>query len=168
MNKIITGSLIVFLLLITGTMLLSGTSAALFSDSFQNSSNVFSTGRVNIVLNNGDDTQLFHVDNLIPGQAGSTPVTISNAGSLDFFYTIEIITAGYLVEGDHPLEVNIKDIQGNLVNADTTRYLFAGEEETLSVNWYMPIDAGNEYQGETASLGLFVHASQAVNTTNLP
>ena len=149
-------------------MFLSGTTAALFSDSIQNSSNIFSTGRLSIILNQGDDTQLLNVDNLMPGQAGSSPVTISNSGSLDFFYTIEIITAGALVGGEHPLEVIIQDFHGNLVTANTKRFLSAGEEETLSVNWYMPIEADNEYQGATASLGLYVHASQAASTFDLP
>lgn len=168
MKKNIIGILFVFLFLVTATLLMSGTTAALFSDSFENPSNSFSTGRVYINLNQGNDTQFLNVDNLMPGQASASPFTISNSGTLDFYYTIQIITAGVLVEGEHPLEFSIQDFQGNLITSNTKLFLSAGEEETLSVNWYMPLEAGNEYQGATASLGLFVHASQAVNLTDLP
>lgn len=72
--------------------------------------------------------------------------------------------------GDNfPLVITIKDSSGNIIIPGLTnnRALAAdgqaGDSEVLTVEWSLPKDAGNEYQGKSATFGLTVNAEQTAN-----
>lgn len=148
-----------------GAALIGGGTFALFTSSASNSGNTFAAGTVHISLNNPDGTKYFNISNMAPGDSGSNTVTVTNDGTLDLRYDIAESLTGALASGDNPLQVTIKDKDGNVITpgAANNRVLAAGASETLTVEYALPKDAGNEYQSQSASLGLTMNAEQTKN-----
>jgi spore coat-associated protein N len=163
LKKLNAGLMIAIVQMAIGVLLVGGTSIAFFSDTAEQHANTFSSGKLIVSLNNNHDNQFIDISNLQPGESGSSTFTISNPGTLDFSYQIEIHPSGTLTEGAHPLSITLQDSQGNQLPLNAKRNLSPGQEETLEVIWQLPIDAGNEYQGASAHLSLYVRASQFVS-----
>jgi predicted ribosomally synthesized peptide with SipW-like signal peptide len=147
-----------------GAALVGGGTFALFTDSAQNTGNTFAAGTLEISLNKPDGTKYFDISNIAPGDSGSATVTVKNDGTLDLRYDIAQTLEGALAQGANGLKVTIKDSSGAVITpGDTNRVLAPGASEDLTVQWTLPRDAGNEYQGASATLGITVNAEQTKN-----
>ncbi|MHB8983990.1 MAG: TasA family protein [Carboxydocellales bacterium] len=142
--------------------LVGGATFALFTSTAENQGNNFSAGTVVISMDKPDGTKYFDVTNIAPGDSGSAIVKVTNDGSLELRYDIAESLVGVLAGGDNPLVVTIKDAAGNVIvpGTDNNRVLASGADENLTVEWSLPLLAGNEYQGESATLGLTLNAEQ--------
>jgi predicted ribosomally synthesized peptide with SipW-like signal peptide len=150
---------------IIGGMLIAGGTYALFTSTAQNTANSFTSGTLVINLDNPDGTKYFDITNIAPGDSASNTVTVTNDGSLGLRYDIAESLTGALAEGANPLEVTITDSEGNTIVPGTgnDRILDAGDSETLTVSWKLPLEAENEYQETSADLSMTVNAEQVKN-----
>lgn len=148
-----------------GAALIGGGTFAVFTSSATNQGNTFAAGTVKISLDKPDGTKYFNIENIAPGDSGSSTVTVKNDGSLELRYDIAEALSGDLASGANGLKVTVKDASGNVITpgTDNNRKLAAGANEVLTVEWALPKDAGNEYQGTSASLGLTMNAEQTAN-----
>lgn len=161
-----------------GVGILTGGTLAMFTDTASNGPNTFTAGTLTLAdLNEGQVFQsALYVNNLAPGDREDGVVTIQNTGSLDAWVSISgIDTGGHgggLHHGDHP-----EDGTGpmSLFGGETPLILTfdngpnnpvlipAGKTANLKVHYYMPLEAGNGYQGKPASGGFYVQAVQVRN-----
>jgi predicted ribosomally synthesized peptide with SipW-like signal peptide len=147
-----------------GASLIGAGSFAIFTSSAQNTNNTFTSGTLAVSLNKPDGQKYFDISNLAPGDGGATQVTVKNDGSLELRYDLTTTLTGALAAGANGLKVTIRDAAGNVITpGDTNRVLASQQSETLTVSWNLPLAAGNEYQGTSAALGLFVNAEQTRN-----
>ncbi|SDO66318.1 SipW-cognate class signal peptide [Paenibacillus sp. yr247] len=155
-----------------GATLVAGGTSALFTASASNTNNSFTAGTVKIALDKADTVaKYFNVSNIAPGDSGSSPVVVTNTGSLELRYDItSTVTGGLAVAqpGDnHPLTVKIYSdaaMTQEIVAGDNNRVLAPNVgTETLYVKWQLPLDAGNAYQGLTATYSIEVAAEQTKN-----
>lgn len=144
--------------------LVGGATFALFTDTATNAGNTFTAGTLDISLDKPDGTKYFDISNIAPGDSGSATVTVKNEGSLELRYDISTTLTGALAAAPNGLIVAIKDSVGNvIVPGDNNRVLAAEGSENLTVEWKLPLAAGNEYQGTSATFGLTVSAEQTKN-----
>ncbi|MDS0527439.1 CalY family protein [Clostridium sp. SHJSY1] len=147
-----------------GSMLVGVGTFSLFTDSATNTGNTFTSGKLDINLDKADGTKYFDVTNMAPGDSGQANVTVFNDGTLDLRYDIAETLTGGLAEGTTPLQITIKDSEGNVITpGDNNRLLAAGGSEVLTVEYKLPLQADNFYQGKEATLGLTVNAEQTKN-----
>jgi predicted ribosomally synthesized peptide with SipW-like signal peptide len=148
-----------------GAALIGGGTFAIFTDTASNTGNTFAAGTVEVSLDKPDGTKYFDISNIAPGDTGSSPVTVTNSGTLELRYDLSETLAGDLAAGANGLKVTIKDAGGNVILPGTTnnRVLAPGASEVLTVSWTLPLVAGNEYQGDSATYGLTVNAEQTKN-----
>jgi predicted ribosomally synthesized peptide with SipW-like signal peptide len=151
-----------------GAALIGGGTFAIFTSSASNSGNTFAAGTLSVNLDKPDGTKYFNISNIAPGDSGSSTVKVSNSGSLELRYDIAESLTGALASGTNGLKVHVYSdaamTQEIIPGPDNNRVLSAnGGNETLYVKWELPKDAGNEYQGQTANLGLTVNAEQTAN-----
>jgi predicted ribosomally synthesized peptide with SipW-like signal peptide len=146
---------------LSATLVGAGT-FAIFTSQATNSANMFTAGTVVIGV---DPASTFAtIENIAPGDSGSGTVTVSNDGSLELRYDITESLTGDLTAGANGLVVTIKDSNGNvIVPGDNNRVLAAGANEVLTVDWNLPLAAGNEYQAKGATLALTFDAEQTKN-----
>lgn len=146
-----------------GATLVAGGSFALFTDTAANNGNTFAAGTVEISLDrpNDGEHQYFDIENIAPGDSGSSMVKVKNDGSLDLRYDVTKTLTGELV-GANGLEVSITDKDGMAISL-SDRVLEPGASEDLKVSWSLPLTAGDEYQGRGAMLDLSVAAEQTKN-----
>lgn len=143
--------------------LVGGATFAIFTDSATNENNTFAAGTLDISLDKLNGTKYFDIANIAPGDSGSANVTVSNVGSLELRYDIAQTLTGDIASGTNGLVVTIKKDGTVIVPGDNNRVLAAGANEVLTVEWTLPLAAGNEYQGKSATLGLTVNAEQTKN-----
>ncbi len=160
MKKLNTGIFLAILLIVTGALLIGGTSHALFTHTAESTDNVFLSGNLSVRIDREHGSGYFDISNLLPGDRGSNTITISNPGNLTLSYRIGLTLTGKLAEGLHPLEITIRDAEGNPISPNSQRPLAPDGEEKLTIIWQMPLEAGNEYQGKTAQMSVSVQASQ--------
>lgn len=141
-----------------GATLIGAGTFALFTDTAINAGNTFTAGTLDITV---PEAAIFNVTNIAPGDSGSATLEVTNSGSLELRYDLTKALTGDLAAGADGLAVNITDANGNAVGDD--RVLASGASETLTVNWSLPIAAGNEYQGDSASLSITADAEQTRN-----
>lgn len=163
-----------------GAMLIGAGTFAIFTSSASNTGNTFAAGTLKIDLNKeGACDKYFNISNMAPGDTGSTQVIVSNTGTLDLRYDIAETLTGALSNGTNGLKITIKDHNGNVIipgpndnrvlTADDHRNLILsphgqpGDEETLTVEYSLPLAADNQYQGTAATLGLTFNAEQVKN-----
>jgi len=139
--------------------LVGGATMSLFTDVEETKASQYTAGTVIIT-----PSELTHVidfgsiENMAPGDKVYGSFTVENKGSLDIWFTVEAITAGYLFEdGSSAAQVNIDSPQV---------ILGQGEEATVFFDVYLPRDAGNDYQGKGGTLKFRINAEQAAH--NLP
>lgn len=144
--------------------LVGGATFALFTSSATNTGNNFTAGTVVISMDKPDGTKYFDLNTIAPGDSGSAPVVVKNGGSLELRYDIAQTLDGELAAGTDGLKVTIKDSAGAVITpGDNNRVLAPGGTETLTVSWTLPLAAGNEYQGDSALLGITLNAEQTKN-----
>jgi len=167
MKKINSGLLAAFVLTMIGALLIGGATVALFTDTAENTGNSFAAGTIAIDLNREDGMQYFDIENIAPGDSGSAVITVSNSGSLELRYKFDDLEkVGYLVAGgDHPIVFTLSDADGTLSTGEdgTFRVLEPGQSRDVTVDWAFSIDAGNDYQNESGSVGFSVYAEQTAN-----
>ncbi|KRF35911.1 hypothetical protein ASG93_25885 [Paenibacillus sp. Soil787] len=155
-----------------GATLIAGGTSALFTASASNTNNSFTAGTVKITLDKADTVaKYFNISNIAPGDSGSSPVVVTNTGSLNLRYDIASTLTGGLAAaypGDnHPLTVKIYSdaaMTQEIVPGDNNRVLAPnGGTETLYVKWQLPLDAGNAYQSKNATYSIQVNAEQTKN-----
>lgn len=165
-KKINSNLLIAFVLIMIGALLIGGATVALFTDIAQNTDNVFAAGTLSIDLTKQFGADSFNFSNIAPGDNGSDTIVVQNTGSLELRYRMDSLTkTGYLLnnEGDHPMEFTFTVGSEAFQPVNTTRVLGPGNSETITVNWEMPLAAGNDYQGESGTLGISFSAEQTAN-----
>ncbi len=166
MKKIDTSLLIAFILTLIGALLIGGATIALFTDTAQNTSNNFAAGTLSINLTREfGEEQSFTFGNIAPGDSGSDTIIVRNNGSLELRYRLNNLSKdGYLLTGgDYPIVFSFTVNGEPLVPGETVRVLPSGATETITVNWWLPLDAGNDYQGTSGTLGISVSAEQTAN-----
>jgi len=154
--------LLTIFLLIIGVLLFATTTTALFRDASIQINHTFQSGSVDVQMEYASGNQTLAICNLAPGNSGSEHLIISNVGTMTAEYSIEINKSGTLAEGETPLETKLQDTSGITLPTDAKHILAPGQEETLTLIWYLPIEAGNAYMGAEAQLCVRVHASQHV------
>jgi len=143
-----------------GAMLIGGGTFALFTDSVTNSNNTFTTGTVEIDAGSVAVFPAGVYTNLAPGDSGSATLTVHNIGSLDAFVAIDGIDnkSGGLFLGQP------NDLQ---ITYDTsTKIIPAGGSATFDIYYSLPLQAGNEYQGQTGTFDIVVKAVQVKNNND--
>lgn len=149
---------------------------ATFTDS-GTSASTFSTGTVDLELNNEvDDAYDFatlSTSNMKPGDVKYAPLTVENAGSLGYTYTMTSAESEAVLSAELKLgavtgavtcdgagyttavavPTNIVIANGNLSAAavSTPRALAAATSETLCVRVELPSSAGDTFQGLTTT-----------------
>jgi hypothetical protein len=155
--------LIMFGLVLVGSMIIGGASVALFTSTSENQGNHFLAGTLSIQLDRENNVHYFDINNIAPGDRGSEEVIISNTGSLPLQYNITTNLIGSLASGTHPLRVFVVDLNGTPISSNQQQRLNHGENDVVVVHWEMPLEAGNEYQDGSATLAIIINAEQIVN-----
>lgn len=153
-----------FISISLGAMLIGGFTAAKFISVAQASAGAFVSGDMEVTLDHPEDVPYFNLTNIAPGDHDSTEIVVSNTGTIDMDYVLNLNISGGLAEGEHPLVFLVYDNAGNSVDLMSKRTLSAGEQEVLIIEWQMPEEAGNEYQNATAQLDIRVIAEQRANS----
>ncbi|MCR4435351.1 MAG: TasA family protein [Clostridiales bacterium] len=151
---------------VIGAMLIAGGTFALFTATVSNGGNTFTSGTVVITQDKAQGQIFANIANIAPGDRGSGTITVRNEGTLELRYDIAQSLTGALAEGVNGLKVTIKDANGNVIipGTDNNRILAAnGGSEVLTVEWALPLEADNHYQGATAALALTFNAEQTKN-----
>jgi predicted ribosomally synthesized peptide with SipW-like signal peptide len=154
-----------------GATLVAGGTSALFTAAASNTNNSFTAGTVKIGLDKADTVaKYFTVSNIAPGDSGSSPVIVSNTGSLELRYDIKSLLTGDLAAAqgsdNNPLTVKIYSDAGMTqeINPANKRVLAPTTgTDTLYVKWQLPLAAGNGYQGKNATYSIEVNAEQTKN-----
>lgn len=173
MTKKLTYSLLAVALI---TMLVSGATFALFTASTTNQSNTFTAGTVTLGT---PTTTLIDIQNMAPGDSGTKTYSVAYTGSLDAFLGLDASVDGTLFDpaGGNPLRLTITNqASGTFFDSNVTHSISdfqlngiwtggANEATNLTINYALPLAAGNFYQGAEGTLTLTVHAVQAANNT---
>lgn len=143
-----------------GAMLIGGGTFALFSDTATNEGNTFTAGTV--AIDAGQNGTVFtgalYIDNMAPGDRETGKLTITNNGSLKAFAKVsDYAGTGDLFGGDYPVQIILDD---------SFIVLDPGDSATLDVEYYFPIEAGNEYQGAEGQVDFEVQAVQYRNNVD--
>ncbi len=160
MKKMKASLLATFLLIMVGALMVGGATVAWFTSQAENNDNSFASGTLEISLDKPNGTKYFNISNIAPGDSGSTELTVSNSGTLEFRYNFSLTEEGKLFDGETPLVITIKDSKGEVVDLEANRTLDPDEDETFMVYWAMPSAAGNSYQNLSGTLGISVLAEQ--------
>lgn len=154
-----------------GATLVAGGTTALFTAAASNTNNSFTAGTVKITLDKAANVaKYFNVSNIAPGDSGSSPVVVTNTGSLELRYDIKSILTGDLAvaqgSDNNPMTVKIYSdaAMTKEINPTIKRVLAPNNgTETLYVKWQLPLGAGNGYQGKGATYSIEVNAEQTKN-----
>jgi len=174
MSGIVKKIFILFLSVIFLFTLVGGVTFALFTASATNANNNFTAGTVNIELNDDPDDEItsFSVNNIAPGDSDSATIKVDNEGSLELRYGVSIDVEGDLFTGSSPLVVTLLDAEGHVLFEASSddifllnRVLSSNTSEDLTVKWYLPLEANNDYQNKSGSFDLIFHAEQTRNST---
>ncbi|MBT9173546.1 MAG: hypothetical protein DDT21_01947 [Syntrophomonadaceae bacterium] len=156
-KKLLAGMSVLILL----AALVGGATMALFTDSVTNAGNAFTAGTVDIEV--GDDpTVPVHVYNMAPGDTYNGSFTVRNAGTLELRYSVSAATAGPLfavqgvAPGNTPAVVALTANHTNVV-------LAPGGLATVAFTVYLPLTAGNDYQGDVGTVNFTINAVQTAN-----
>lgn len=149
-----------------GAMLIGGGTFALFSATAENSGNTFTTGSVAIDAGSVAVFSGAVYANLAPGDSGTATLTVTNTGTLEAFIKVDDIdnlSGGLFDGGPNQLQITYDD---------SVKKVAPGGTATFDIHYLLPLDAGNEYQGETGTFDILVKAVQVknndANNDNLP
>jgi spore coat-associated protein N len=165
--------LVLSMLAIAMTALVVTTASfALFTASTTNANNVFTTGTVAVNGLSGCDNTF---NNIAPGDHGTFPCTVTYTGSLDAWLGLNSAFGGALTncDGANSLQVAITEGATTFANSGIDQLVGAapyhtGNSVTFTVNWNLPLAAGNSCQAKSATLTLMVDAVQSRNNSAVP
>ncbi|GAB4259526.1 TasA family protein [Thermincola ferriacetica] len=150
-----------FMMIALVATLVGGATFAYFTNSASNVGNTFTAGTLAILADDQETTTSFNVTNMAPGDNGSDTVVVKNNGSLALKYNMTLVTNGELFVGNNPVVITVKDSNGTEISdLSAYRTLASGAQETLTIEYSFPSDAGDEYQGDTGSFSLTFNATQ--------
>jgi predicted ribosomally synthesized peptide with SipW-like signal peptide len=140
---------------------------ALFTATASNTSNTFTAGTVSLGAPNVTGAV---IDPMAPGDSGTLTYSIQYTGNLDAFLGIKRTLSGDLASGATPLAVTASAFEVNgapVVAASDRGYdvvkVSNGSVVTMTLNYALPLDADNSYQGKTATLTVEAKAVQQRN-----
>jgi predicted ribosomally synthesized peptide with SipW-like signal peptide len=174
MKKFNSGLLVAFVLTMIGALLVGGATMALFTDTAENTGNSFAAGTLTVDLDKQGEERYFELSNIAPGDRGSATITVINSGSLALRYKFDdLVRDGYLVAlngeegefGQYPVEFTFK-VDGQEIRVGengTFLELKPGQSQDVTVEWELPLNAGNDYQNKQGSIGISVYAEQIQN-----
>lgn len=139
-------------------------SLALFTATTTNTGNTFTSGTV--TLSDVAET-LVDVTNIAPGDSGSATYKVTYTGSLEAWLGLDTTFTGDLKTCDGgKFVMDVVGFNNNLANQVVgTAPFVTGQDATFNINWSLPLNAGNDCQGDSATLTMLVHAVQAKNNT---
>ncbi|MBT2692601.1 TasA family protein [Bacillus sp. ISL-55] len=140
-----------------GVAAISGGTFALFTANASNTGNTFTAGTVEIsdVTGGAAFSSTSFFSDLAPGDNETATLTIENTGSLNAWVKIDSTTeTGDLFGGAYPLDITFPSEEVLIP---------AGGSYTFNVSYNFPIDAGNEYQGDTGEVTFNIKAVQSRN-----
>jgi predicted ribosomally synthesized peptide with SipW-like signal peptide len=153
--------------MVLGVTLSMGT-GAWFTDS-KASANAFKAGTLKLG-EPGTITSGMTIDNIYPGWTESKTVTISNQGSLDLKYKMNVspLDNNLLYDGQTPLQVNVNN-QG-FVDINKLGDVYLGEisartSGTFVIAFKLPAAATNSYENQIASFNFNFTAAQLNDTS---
>jgi predicted ribosomally synthesized peptide with SipW-like signal peptide len=174
MKKFNSGLLVAFVLTMIGALLVGGATMALFTDTAENTGNSFAAGTLTVDLDKQGEEKYFDLSNIAPGDSGSATIKVINSGSLALRYKFDdLVRDGYLVAvnseegefGQYPVEFTFK-VDGQEIRIGengTFLELKPGQAQEVTVEWELPLDAGNDYQNTQGSIAISVYAEQIQN-----
>lgn len=166
-----------------GAAMLAGGSFALFTSNATNTGNTFAAGTVIVDATNGGQPAFtstsYNFQNMAPGDSGTVNLTVKNTGTLSEWVVIPssgIATSGAIFDAtntdwntttntaanDQPL---VLTPNANMTAGDTGYLLAPGSSTTIAINYSLPSQANNFYQGQTGSATITVEAVQARNNS---
>ncbi|HLN64104.1 MAG TPA: TasA family protein [Symbiobacteriaceae bacterium] len=151
-------------------LLVSAASFALFTADASNENNTFTAGTVTLT---NDTTFHIDIDNLAPGDAGDAGTwNVTYTGSLNAWLGIKAVASGDLMtcDGGGRFTITVSDGTNtyavNDLNYQVMGMFSQGDPVGINVDYSFALAAGNDCQGDSASLDLYVHAVQSDNNTN--
>lgn len=144
--------------------LVGGATFAIFTDSSPNENNTFTAGTV-ILASDNLTSWSEGVDNMAPGDTVTKDVYVRNDGTLELRYDVAAEQEGYLLEeGSYPAEVTYYR-NGTEFTPGNNDFVLAADDpqDTITIEVYLPYDAGNNYQNASGSIGLTFDAEQTIN-----
>lgn len=157
------------------SLLVSGASYALFTATTTNAGNTFTAGTVSL---DSPNDMLVDIAPIAPGDTGSAGTyAVTYTGNLAAWIGLDASVSGDLVSCDggkfdvmindgtttHTLNNTTSSIVGAVVGSAPVS---SGATINLSVSYDLDISAGNDCQGDDATLSLLVKAVQSANNTN--
>ncbi|KUO96048.1 TasA family protein [Ferroacidibacillus organovorans] len=164
-----------------GAAMLAGGSFALFTSNATNTGNTFAAGTVIVDATNGGQPAFtstsYNFQNMAPGDSGTVNLTVKNTGTLSEWVVIPssgIATSGAIFASSGTNSVT-ETSANNMplvlkpnanMTAGSSGYLLApGSSTTIAINYSLPLDANNFYQGQTGTATITVEAVQARNNS---
>lgn len=151
-------------------------SLALFSASSGAETATYTAGTVTL---GAPTTRLATVSGLAPGDTGSSTYTITYTGSLSAWLGLDTSLSGDLTtcDGGGRLSVSITDANSNTYSpnandqivkgaAGATAPVAGGTTKAFTVGYSLALAAGNDCQGDSATVSLTVKAVQSDNNPN--
>ena len=183
-----------FLIALLGVLLVAALAGAgtfaYFSDTETSSGNTFTAGTLDLAVGdeNPNNSPDFTIGDVKPGDSGTITYTLTNIGTIDGYLDLSGIN---VTDGPGPtpeseptpdngeLSANINvtvtlgtsvlytgALNGIAASYDADVALAASESTTLTIDWAVPEDAGNDIQGDVTTVGLTVELDQTA--FNLP
>lgn len=152
------------------SLIVSAASFALFTAQTTNENNTFTAGTVTIGNLTGCGNT---INNIAPGDSGTFNCQVTYTGNLDAWLGLSTTSGGDLMtcDGANSLQVAITSGAQSFGTNAADQVIGAapvsnGTTKTFTVNWNLPLAAGNSCQGDTANVALQVKAVQSKNNTN--
>lgn len=117
-------------------------------------------GKVDVATGN----QSIDIVNMVPGDSVTFTITIENSSSVAVLYKVDISSndASSVLFDALEITIGTDTFTGSTINsAWTTWTLTESTTKTIEVTIKLPIDAGNEYQEQTANVKYYVYGVQA-------
>lgn len=152
-----------------GAALIGGGTFALFTADATNAGNEFQATTVAIsdATGAGALSATSYIKDLAPGDHEDGVLKVKNDGKTDVWVKIKDISTnkddianngiGDLFEGAKPLSISYQT---------TAVKIPKGETKEFTVGYSFPLEAGNEYQGDTGNVTFNIQAVQTRNNTN--
>ncbi|MFZ5822978.1 MAG: TasA family protein [Bacillota bacterium] len=152
------------------SLVVSAASFALFSAQSANVDNTFTAGTVTLET---PSLNIVDVYNIAPGDSGTMNYSIEYSGSLDAWIGIDTASSGdlFTCDGGGHFTIDLQDAAMNSYSANAADQVVGiysqGDTLDLTVNWALALAAGNDCQGDSATMQLMVKAVQSKNNTNV-
>jgi len=162
------------LVVMVGLAATTDPTAANFTATTVNPSNVFTTATLSLINDKATAGQLVTVSNMVPGDTASRTVTITNTGNVGFTYTAAAspnVTTLLWTDVVNGLQVTVKRgltvlYTGALKNValPTSATIAPAATDTLTFDFSLPTTADNSFQGLTQTFTITYTAAQLAGT----